>query len=232
MLARLGMSVQHCIVRHPQSKHVERFFGTLHERFDKKFPTYTGGTPDRRPEFTADAAAAHGKLLRMGQATRSKLPPASMVMAMCMVWIEEYHQRPHSGKGMNGRSPAQVFAEEQSGTTRATPQPQDLALLLLERERRSVRECSIVLNKRRYIGGDEIGQRIMHDLNECEVIVAYDPLDLGEAAILDLDGHLLTFAKTEKFLDAVECSQRGYCRQHGRAPPHGESELPRPSWHS
>ena len=27
VLARLGMAVQHCIVRHPQSKHVERFFG-------------------------------------------------------------------------------------------------------------------------------------------------------------------------------------------------------------
>ena len=51
VLARLGMAVQHCIVRHPQSKHVERFFRTVHERFDKKFPTYTGGSPATRPDF-------------------------------------------------------------------------------------------------------------------------------------------------------------------------------------
>ena len=59
VIARLHMAVQHCIVRHPQSKHVERFFRTLHERFDKKFPTYTGGSPATRPDFTADAMAHH-----------------------------------------------------------------------------------------------------------------------------------------------------------------------------
>jgi hypothetical protein len=75
-----------------------------------------------------------------------------------------------------------------------------LAILLLERERRRVRECAVTLNKGRYIGCDEAGRAILHELNECDVIVAYDRLDTSEAAILDLNGNLLTFARAEHFL--------------------------------
>jgi hypothetical protein len=197
VLARLGMSVQHCIVRHPQSKHVERFFRTVHERFDKKFPTYTGGSPATRPDFTADAMAQHRRLLRIGTPQRSRHPLASEVIRMCRAWIEEYHQRPQAGKGMDGRSPAQVFEERE---TRPIPDQQVLALLLLERQRRKVRECAVTLNRGRYIGCDETGRAILHELNECDVLVAYDPLDTSEAAILNLNGDLLTFAKAESFL--------------------------------
>ena len=81
VLARLGMAVQHCIVRHPQSKHVERFFRTVHERLDKKFPTYTGGSPATRPDFAAEAMAEHRKLLRMGLPGMSLHPPAARSFA-------------------------------------------------------------------------------------------------------------------------------------------------------
>jgi putative transposase len=200
VIARLGMAVQHCIVRHPQSKHVERFFRTLHERFDKKFPTYTGGSPATRPDFTAEAMAHHRKLLRIGRTDRSLHPPASVFMAMATAWIDEYHSRKHRGDSMRGRTPAEVFEQDRWNVSLPTPQPQDLALLMMERERRGVRECAVMLNKRRYIGCDETARAIMHELNECEVIVAYDPLDLETAAILDVNGRLLTMATAEKLL--------------------------------
>jgi putative transposase len=200
VLGRLQMAVQHCIVRHPQSKHVERFFRTLHERFDKKFPTYTGGSPATRPDFTAEAMAQHRKLLRMGRADRSLHPRASVFMAMATAWIQEYHQQKHRGDAMQGRSPAEVFEQDLWQHSRPAPAPQDLALMLMERERRWVRECAVTLNKRRYIGCDEVGRAILHELNECEVLVAYDPLDPQSAAILDLNGRLVTFASAENFL--------------------------------
>jgi DNA-binding transcriptional ArsR family regulator len=200
VLARLGMAVTHCIVRHPQSKHVERFFRTLHERLDKKFPTYTGGSPATRPDFTADAMAQHRKLLRIGRPEQSLHPRASAFMAMSTAWIEEYQERKHRGQAMRGRSPQQVFEEDRRADSRPVPQAQDLALLLMDRDRRWVRECSVTLNKRRYIGADEIGRTVMHELNECEVLIAYDPLDLDAAAILDLNGRLLTMAKAENLL--------------------------------
>ena len=89
MLARLGMTVQHCIVRHPQSKHVERFFGTVHERFDRKFPTYTGGSPATRPDFTAEAMADHRRLLRMGLPEPVAASSGQPVHAhAALAWIE------------------------------------------------------------------------------------------------------------------------------------------------
>jgi len=185
------MSVQHCIVRHPQSKHVERFFRTMHERFDKKFPTYTGGSPATRPDFTADAMAQHRKLLRIGRTDRSKHPPASAFMAMATAWIHDYNKQKHRGDAMRGRTPAEVFEQDRWQHSRPAPAPQDLALLLMERERRCVRESAVTLNKRRYIGCDEPGRAILHELNECEVLVAYDPLDPQRVAILDLNGHLV-----------------------------------------
>ena len=200
VLARLGMAVQHCIVRHPQSKHVERFFGFVHERFDRNWPTYTGGSPAHRPDICAEAMEDHRKLLRMGRSSQSLHPRASQFVSAALTWIEWYNtQHKHSGRGMEGRTPAEVFAECR-GDSRPTPEPRDLAMMLLEKEKRQVRECSVVRNKRRYIGADETGRRILHDLNECDVLIAYDPLDPEEAAILDLKGNLLTFAKAENYL--------------------------------
>jgi putative transposase len=68
VLARLGISITHCIPRHPQSKHVERFFRTLHERFDKRWHQhYTGGASHLRPDATSAAMMIHRKALRHGE---------------------------------------------------------------------------------------------------------------------------------------------------------------------
>ncbi len=215
VLARLGMAVQHCIVRHPQSKHIERFFGFVHERLDKSFPTYTGGSPSRRPDVTTEAMALHRKLLRMGRSNESLHPRASQFIQAALAWLHWYNtEHKHSGEGMDGRTPAEVFAEHR-GTERPRPEPRDLAMMLLEREQRKVRECAVTLNKRRYIGADETARCILHELNECDVVIAYDPLDPEDAAVLDLQGNLLTFAHAEKLLpqssaagDAIAQSMR------------------------
>jgi putative transposase len=52
MLYRLGIEVQHCIKYHPQSKHIESFFRTLHMRFDSLFAHYTTGNAYARPDET------------------------------------------------------------------------------------------------------------------------------------------------------------------------------------
>ena len=72
--------------------------------------------------------------------------------------------------------------------------------MLAERERRAVRECSIVLAKKRYIGDDEISATMLHEMNDREVMVAYDPLDLERVAILDLEGRLIAWARQEHYV--------------------------------
>ena len=102
-------------------KHVERFFRTVHARFDKKFPTYTGGSPARRPDFTeAHGRTPQRRLLRMGRPGMRIAASAGVeVIRMWLAWIDDYHRQPHSGKGMNGRSPFEVL--KRSGTRGRSP---------------------------------------------------------------------------------------------------------------
>jgi hypothetical protein len=199
VLARLGIRVTHCIVRHPQSKHVERFFRTMHEQFDRRWHQhYTGGAPHLRPDATAAAMMLHRSLLKHGRAASSTHPPASAFIALCMEWIEEYNHRPHSGRGMDGRTPADVFAERSIEERSADPNA--LALLLEEHTRRRVRECSVELEKRRFTFFDDASRDTLHQLNDTSVVVAYDANDLDSVAILDDAGHFLTWAKPESYL--------------------------------
>lgn len=207
VFARLHMKVTHCIVRHPQSKHVERFFRTLHEQFDKLWHQhYTGGAPHLRPDATTAAMEMHRKLLKHGQAGTSMHPPASVFISLCRSWIDEqYHRRAHDGEGMDGRSPAEVFAAERDPDQRPAPQPHDLALMLAEQTVRKVRECAIELTivpgqPRRYTYCDAVSRDILHDLNEREVTVAYDLNDTESVAILDQGGHFLTWARAEALI--------------------------------
>jgi putative transposase len=51
---QLGIEPHHSLAHCPQGKaRCERVFATIAARFDKSFPTYTGRTPDRKPEQLA-----------------------------------------------------------------------------------------------------------------------------------------------------------------------------------
>ena len=199
LLAQLGIRVTHCIAHHPQSKHIERFFRTLHERFDKRFwQHYTGGAPHLRPDATAAAMEIHRKLMKHGRVESTTHPAASLLIALCMAWIEEYHQRDHSGQGMDGRAPAEVFAE------RAAPRPLDgqssLALLFPEHARRKVRECAVTMHQRRYTYCDAVSRDVLHQMTDREVTVAWDPNDADTVAILDETGHFLCAAQADELV--------------------------------
>lgn len=209
VLSRLGIAAQHCIVRHPQSKHVERFFRTVHERFDKKFPTYTGGSPATRPDFAAEAMAQHRKLLRMGSPGMSLHPPASLFIRMALAWIDEYHSTPHRGQGMLGRTPRQAFEQDRNPRQKPTPTPEVLALMLAEHTERKVSECSIELHRKRYVGNDEISATMLHEMNGRKVTVAYDPLDLENVALLDDNLRLIAWARPEHYLTQSADAETG-----------------------
>lgn len=202
LLARLGIGVTHCIPRHPQSKHVERFFRTLHTRFDSVHPTYTGGSPATRPDHTEQAMMLHRRLLKKGRASESRHPYASRIVAGCLSWIEEYNARPHEGEGMDGRSPNEVFEQERNPNQRPTPDFKTLAILMAEYQRRQVHECAITLNRRRYTPRteDRTAWAVMHEQNELEVLVAFNPTDPEYAVALDLDGHFLAWLEVEQLV--------------------------------
>jgi putative transposase len=201
-LARLGISVTHCIPRHPQSKHVERFFRTLHTRFDSVHSTYTSGSPATRPDQTEAAMMLHRRLFKKGRVAESSHPLASQFILGCLSWIDEYNATPHSGESMDGRSPNEVFAAELNPNQKPTPEPAALALLMAERERREVHECAITLNKRRYAprSEDRMAWAAMHEFNEREVLIVFDPGDPECAAAVTLDGHFIAWLEAEQLL--------------------------------
>ena len=199
-LARLGIAVTHCIPHHPQSKHVERSFRTLHERFDKLWPTYTSGNPFSRPESTELGMMQHRSLVKAGRAAESKHPLASKFILACRAWLEEYADTPHTGEGMDGGTPRQVFEANQNPAQKPTPEAAALVLLMAERERRMVRECTITLKNRRYVAADQTGWAVMHEFNEREVLAVFDPVDMENIAAVDQDGNLLAWLEPEQLV--------------------------------
>lgn len=200
LLARLGISVTHCIPRHPQSKPVERFFRTMHMRFDACHSTYTSGSPFTRPEATERAMMRHRRLLKAGRVAESAHPLASRFILGCLSWIREYNARPQTGEGMDGCSPDQVFAEERNPNQKPMPPLSDLALLFADRVTRTVHECAVRINRYRYAPApaDRVGWAAMHEANEAgSVIVAYNAEDPEYCAVLDLDGRFIAWLEAE-----------------------------------
>jgi putative transposase len=199
--ARLGISMQYCIPRHPQSKHIERFFRTLHMQFDALWRTYTSGSPFTRPDATGEAMMQHRWLLNAGRVAESKHPMASEVITGCLAWIERYNNTPHSGQGLDGRTPNEVFAAERNPEQRPIPDEATRALLMCDFERRQVRECAITLEKRRYQPrpNDQQAWVTMHELSgrSADVLIAHDPADPEYAALCDLDGRFLAWLECE-----------------------------------
>jgi putative transposase len=232
ILARLGIAVTHCIVRHPQSKHVERFFRTMHEQFDRRWWTYTGGSPDRRPDLAQEAMAEHRKLQRHGEVEKSRHPRASVYIAAFANYLNEYHNREHGGRGMDGRSPLQVFEQERNPRQRPVPAEDELAPMLMSRETRTVQECAVRLGKerRRYVPFDGRSLEIMHSLNRAEVVVGFDENDPQAIVVLDNDGRLLTWLRAETYVTqssvaapaiARSMQERRHLEKEARATLHG-----------
>src|SRR5664280_2086202 len=105
VLVRLGIQPQYCLPRHPQSKLIESWFGTVRKRFDCLWPSYCGAGPQNRPEQCTAALKEHQGFLK-GKRKNSPLPLASEFIATARQWIAEYNsQHPHGGRGMRGRTP-------------------------------------------------------------------------------------------------------------------------------
>jgi transposase InsO family protein len=202
VLVRLGIQPHYCLPRHPQSKLIESWFGTVRKRFDCLWPSYCGPGPQDRPEPCTDALKEHQGFLK-GKRKSSPLPLASEFMATARQWITEYNsQHPHSGRGMSGRTPDEVFNELlPSGQRRLIESPEVLYALFWDRQRRKVSEGGCVqLYGERYEPAD--GESLAKLFLEIErnVLVACDPANLGEAIALDFDGRFLGRLRSQKLI--------------------------------
>jgi len=105
--AMLDVGVSFAIPYHPQSKAVERFFDTLDRQFCKTTSTYCGKDSNRKPEELGD-------YLKSEKAVREAYDLESFAKAAGEYIETVYNRQSHRGRGMEGRSPAEVMATRTS----------------------------------------------------------------------------------------------------------------------
>lgn len=210
VIARLKIAVKYCQPFHPQAKLIERFNNTLHQRFDRRFLTYTGPTPEQRPDRCIAALERHKRLLAAGHPEDSDLPLASEFIRAAAVWIEaEYNQTSKHVRGMKGLTPNEAFEKFRWSGQLPVPAPDALIPLLQERAQCTVRECVIQLRGRRYQPADDIGWQRMHHYTTGSVLVAYDPFDLASVAAIDENGQLICTLQPEPLLRQADDEETG-----------------------
>ncbi|ACO33799.1 MULTISPECIES: DDE-type integrase/transposase/recombinase [Acidobacterium] len=196
VLSRLGIEVQHCLKYHPQSKHIERFFRTLHMRLDRVIAGYTTGNAYRRPGATNALAVAHQRAIKSGHAEASPLLRASELIQLGTAWLEtEYSVAPHRGRGMDGRSPNEVYDGGYPVESRHIPDLSNLDHLFWARAQRKLDSGNIRLANEFYgpAVGDEVGSANLFTHGSNDVFVHYDENEIAPetAIVTDLDGRVL-----------------------------------------
>jgi transposase InsO family protein len=109
ILAECGVKVIFCQAYNGQSKPIERFWRFFHDRFDRFEQTYMGSNTADRPE---EAKVFRSNVENMKKEDISLIPTFEEIEARIARFIKWYNEKwNHSGQGMDGRTPMQVFTE-------------------------------------------------------------------------------------------------------------------------
>jgi len=156
---------------HGQSKLIERFFGTMEGQFCRMFDSYCGNSPANRPEGLQERLNAR------------KAPTLEEVKEAFVAWVELYNAAPHTGQGMHGKCPNEIYAEKLDVKRTA-----DEAMLhhFSQKYARPVKvtQNGVKCNNLGYGKSNEILRSLMGQ----KVVVGFDPENLHRVAIYTLDG--------------------------------------------
>lgn len=101
LVKQLGINMIYATPYHGQAKTVERFFGTMEDRFCKFLPTYLGKDAKKRPE---NMRVTFDKL-------KDKAPTMEKFIELLTIYFEEYNNTGSNGADMNGKCPEEVYYE-------------------------------------------------------------------------------------------------------------------------
>jgi putative transposase len=177
VFGELGVKVVHCQPYHGQSKPIERFFGTLENRFGKVWATYCGNKPENRPEDLAR------------RVERGAGPTLADFTTAFGEWLASYHARPHDGHGMDGRSPDEVYAACLSQKRTAT----EAALRLLLQKKSTpvmVHRNGVTYLKNQY----GRNHPALSARQRQKVRLRINPADMSSVSVWTLEGHFICHA--------------------------------------
>src|SRR5262249_16294375 len=124
-------------------------------------------------------------------------------------WLEDFNYTfPDKARGMAGRTPVEIFDAELPRDKRAPFRAADVAQLFWDRQRRTVRDGGTVhLFNTPYEPVDADSCAALTLRIQREVLIACDPLSVGEAIALTLDGEFLGVLRAQELLVHGETSQ-------------------------
>ena len=184
-----------------RAKPIERKFQDFHNHFDKMFPSYRGNCPSNAPEQLQEVLNNKDKLITIQE-----------LQDIFSRWLEiVYHETPQNGKGMNNKTPNAVWKENINEVRKVSER--ELTFLLTKvKGTRVVGRNGIKMDGLNYYS-DELKQ-----LTESgqKVQVRYDPEDLSQVYICDLDDKFLCTAQLvqqNKFVGMDEQTMKDFKRK-------------------
>lgn len=173
--ASLGLEVSHALPYNAQSKHIERWFVDFKETFTKSSITYKGGNISERPErmksFVMDKIAK-GKILEQEELEAALEAFINYKNHSYYALRRETGRKAHRGRGMNNRTPLEVFNEENPVGERKMLSDEKLRLLFLYEEIRTIQQNGI-----EYLGNTYEHENLYFHQKE-KVKIKFDPHDL------------------------------------------------------
>jgi hypothetical protein len=194
LFSLIGSEVSFTLPYNGKSKgRQERYYGALKENFSKAIGSFVGGDARERPE---DSELYYRAI--NGMAKRNDVPSWETVVNALGSMIEYINNDlPSSGKGMDGKTAARVFAENLPTDIRRADR-ETLRLALSRGELRRVRNNVVEINGSPYYHEDLIyysGQQVM-----VRSMLTTDE----EVMICDLDGRFLFNARANYFFEGED----------------------------
>lgn len=162
--ARLNIHQRYATAYHPWAKPVERFFRNVVQGFSRPLPGWCGSGHEQRPDKLTFEIKS-GQILDFDE--------------FCERWYQwvtrEYHQTPHTGHGMNNRSPNEVF------TSFGAPEkvnPELLSFALLKKEQVKIHNWGFNLLKREFeldVPTNLSGAAVLNRIINRRATILYDP---------------------------------------------------------
>lgn len=173
----LGIHKRRAKPYHGQSKPIERFFGTLENRFGKLFYSYVGSDGKERPE--------HMQKLKKELENDPNIPSIDKYTELLENYIREYNSTSHSGYGMNGKTPDEIYYNSFVKPAQKITDDNVLKVLF-----GNSKECKVSNSGVRVCGINFVCEDLIDLLNK-KVIARYDPNDLGKVYIYTIEGKFI-----------------------------------------
>lgn len=203
--SQMGIKVTNAIVKNAKAKPIERYFRTVEEKYFAALPCYIAGKPHLRPE-KMNMTNKKLKLKGLCMKYEKFLEIAGLV-------ISEMNNTPHSGKGMDGKTPYEIYTSHFTKPVRVV-RNEDVLNLLLQRTsrpvkvgRNGVRVSAIGL----YYYNDRLAEWFGK-----EVFVRYNSDDISKVYIYSTDDRFICTAANNRLAQLGTEASMELIREYNR----------------